>query len=433
MPEAASTVPPGFRSAMVTPSQSAIEETLLRVLAEPRVVAAREEARRLLEESPEAGVPDGEARLDDALGAWLVFLAFLETNGDPGHPHLCWTLTGTRRHWLGRAVPKAASWADCPDNVYRLAPIDPDSSYVIRGQLRPLHPAQFSFMIVRDRDLIPREDDNEILGIITDREMAIAADGSFEVTVGPEAPAGRLNHLQTKPGDLIRLCVRDTLSSWLQSPNELSLSRVAGPPAGSRSTEREIADRVAAKMSEWVRGWLAYGATIRGPREDNCPAVPQGRAGGWGYISFVPFDLSEDTAIVLTIDDGAAEYASNQILDVWGVQLDPLKTIASHTAPMSRPNPDGTYTYVVSAQDPGAANWLDTGGMRRGWLMTRWQGIPRTRLDGDGLVRDFRVVDVAALAAVLPEALLGVSRSEREAELRRRQALWGLRLAEGTR
>jgi hypothetical protein len=30
---------------------------------------------------------------------------------------------------------------------------------------------------------------------------------------------------------------------------------------------------------------------------------------------------------------------------------------ASRNNGQSTPNPDGTYTYVLSARDPGAANW----------------------------------------------------------------------------
>ena len=45
-------------------------------------------------------------------------------------------LGGTEFEWSGRTVPISGSVADCPDNIYRLAPIDPDSR--VRGEFRKL-------------------------------------------------------------------------------------------------------------------------------------------------------------------------------------------------------------------------------------------------------------------------------------------------------
>ena len=36
------------------------------------------------------------------------------------------------------------------------------------------------------------------------------------------------------------------------------------------------------------------------------------------------------------------------------------------------PEPDGSYRIVISAQDPGLPNWLDTGGHRRGTIFWRF-------------------------------------------------------------
>ena len=37
-----------------------------------------------------------------------------------------------------------------------------------------------------------------------------------------------------------------------------------------------------------------------------------------------------------------------------------------------QPEADGTYRIVLSAQDPGVPNWLDTGGHRRGTIFWRF-------------------------------------------------------------
>ena len=43
------------------------------------------------------------------------------------------------------------------------------------------------------------------------------------------------------------------------------------------------------------------------------------------------------------------------------------------------PNEDGTYTYVISATDPGVHNWIDSDGLREGILTLRMAEFPRRR------------------------------------------------------
>jgi hypothetical protein len=92
-----------------------------------------------------------------------------------------------------------------------------------------------------------------------------------------------------------------------------------GPAAAPPQPDAQVAERVAAGMSDWVGGWVRYGSTLQGPPEENALVAPYSRSGGWGYISFVRFHLEDDEAIVLSMDDAASEYASCQITDIWGI------------------------------------------------------------------------------------------------------------------
>jgi hypothetical protein len=294
-----------------------------------------------------------------------------------------------------------------------------------------MHPAQFSFMLIRDADLTPSGADNTVLAGLNSRDMRIAADGSFTVTIDAEPANGRPNHLQSQPGALIRMLIRDTCSSWLQNANELQIKRVSGPPPGPTPDKAAIAKGVAKKLSGWVSGWLAYISNLYGPPADNVLVPPSGRTGGWGYISFVRFNVADDEALVMTIDDGGAEYCGGQITDVWGILTDPQDYLSSYTALQSVRNADGTYTYVVAPRDPQTANWLETAGMHRGWLAFRWQGMPHTRTTADGLVRACRVVKASELSSVLAPALRNVKADQRQREKQQRTGEWRLRLAAG--
>jgi hypothetical protein len=75
---------------------------------------------------------------------------------------------------------------------------------------------------------------------------------------------------------------------------------------------------------------------------------------------------------------------------------------------------------------------MDTAGMHKGWMMVRWQGIPKTRTNGDGLVRDFRVVKVSDLPSLLPSEAMGITAAQRQDEREQRQSEWRLRIADGT-
>jgi hypothetical protein len=421
---------PGFKSVLATSHQETAERMVLRILADSRVRAARERARGLLEANPLARLADGKARLEYALEAWTCFLAFQEANADPAHPLVVWTPTNCANTWFGHTVPAAGGAIDNPDNIYRHIPVDASSRYEVHGQLRPMHPTQFTFQLLYHDGTIPTGNDNTSLGMLGSKDMLITAEGSFVVTVDSQPANGRPNHIQSRPGALLRLLIRDTVTNWLQSPNVITVKRVDGPatPVVDEST---VTARVADQLYDWVGGWLRYISQWAGPPPENALIPPYGRAGGWGYISPMRFRLGDDEAMIVTIDDAAAEYASVQLTDLWTMATDPQKFLSSYTSAQSRQNGDGTYTYVVAPRDPGTPNWIDTAGMHQGWIAIRWQGVPRTRTNSDGLLREVRVVKTGDLRSILSPEGRAVTPEQRRQELQQRVDEWRLRTAGG--
>jgi hypothetical protein len=239
--------------------QDTINKLVLNALAAPQVRDARESARKILESNPLASLPDGRARLDYALDAWLTFLAYKEANADPARPRVVWSPNGATYSWLGQTVPVTGASIDCPDNIYRLIPLDASSRYEVHGQLRPMHPAQFSFQLLRDAEMAPSGNDSTSLGVLNSRDMVLSPEGSFTITLDAEPVAGRSNHLQLTPGPLLRLLLRDTLSSWQQSANTITIQRLIGPlelesllPADSLGITHDQRDRDRQKRrQEW--------------------------------------------------------------------------------------------------------------------------------------------------------------------------------------
>jgi hypothetical protein len=424
-------VPPGFKSTLATPDEAAVERLALRIIEDARVRAARADARRFLEDNPLSQLADGKARLDIALDAWINFFALQEANSDPDRPIANWVCNSSAYTWFGHTVPVSGGSIDNPDNIYRLIPLHGDARYEIRGQMRPMHSAQFTFQLLAHDNIIPRGNDNTSLGMVHSRDAAIGPDGAFTVTVDSHPAGGRPNHIRAPSGQFLRMVCRDTTSSWLQNPNALTVQRVGGPPLKPAPNEATVIERVALGLMAWVRGWLDYVAQFAGPPPENMLVKPYGRAGAWGYISPMRFRLADDEAMVVTIDDGASDYAAIQITDVWTIAPDPQKFVFSYTNKQSHLNDDGTYTYVIAVKDPGAANWIDTAGMHQGWVAIRWQDVPRTRTSSDGLLRDVRVVKSSDLVSLLPAAARGMTSEQRKREVKQRTDDWRLRLATG--
>ena len=88
-------------------------------------------------------------------------------------------------------------------------------------------------------------------------------------------------------------------------------------------------------------------------------------------------------------------YQGAQVGSDWYASTDYETHQTSLTKAQAVTDPDGLMRFVVSEQNPGIANWLETTGHRTGALMLRWQ-----RLDRDLTRRDGPTVEVVPFDAV---------------------------------
>ena len=116
-------------------------------------------------------------------------------------------------------------------------------------------------------------EDSHSLGVLTLAEIEVDADGRFTLSVDPGPADGRRNHLQVKPGAKL-LFVRDSMHDWSrESPIELEVTRLSGPPAAPID-ESELARRAVADCR-------ARGAVLdRLDAQVVRPAAAQRRAAG---------------------------------------------------------------------------------------------------------------------------------------------------------
>jgi hypothetical protein len=173
-----------------------------------------------------------------------------------------------------------------------------------------------------------------------------------------------------------------------------------------------------------VRFWAHYHETWLGGIEPNSIAGPVGRDGGWGYIAGLRFKLASDEALLVSRTTGGARYIGFQLCNLWMISPDARRFQSSLNLAQACPDVDGSYTYLISATDPGTANWIDSAGLNEGFALLRWQVMP-PGADKDDLVRDFRVIKLTDVTSLIGVAK--ISREERAAQLLVRDAEYASR------
>ena len=291
---------------------------------------------------------------------------------------------------------------DNPDAIYFHAYIEDEAEYVVTGRRGTT--ADLSFQVMNG-NYSPVEAPDSVAAF-DDRAIDVAADGSFEVRFGPAREHAPANYFALARGSSI-LIVREVYSDWsTEERGQLRIHRVdtLGTVPEPATVER-MAKRyaVAAKMLVGrIHTWFAFPDWFTYKEPVNTLTVPQVTPGGLSsqFSSIGHYDLTDDQALVVTVPKADCAYQAIQIGSAWYISTDYVHHQTSLTAAQSVVDPDGMLRYVVSEQNPGIANWLETTGHSRGVMMLRWQRLSRELTAEDGPRVD--LVKTDELADVLP-------------------------------
>lgn len=320
---------------------------------------------------------------------------------------------------LRSPYPVGRAGLDNPDNVYRFIRLDPKASYVITSRRNSSYNVYFQLLSGQ-----PGEENSlhETLGFLTGDDLDADRRGRFRVTLD-RRPASMVDgpHLQL-PGDGTVLVVRDTLNDWAtEAPARMSIRQVS---RGRQDLATgDAADEVARRTTDAVRFWNAYTSQLQRIGA-NTVLAPKSSVGGMpGQVSsFGRFALRTDQALVLTVEPADAEYLGIQLGDNLFASLNYWDRTSSRNLTQTHRNADGTITYVISASDPGVANWIDNGGDVEGLVFLRWQGLAVGEVPAPV---DVRIMDVSDVATDLPDQR--ISQAERRDELKQRRAAFDRR------
>ncbi|MDD7811410.1 hypothetical protein PP713_02365 [Mycobacterium sp. CSUR Q5927] len=153
------------------------------------------------------------------------------------------------------------------------------------------------------------------------------------------------------------------------------------------------------------------------PIQGTTEASPGGPLLPGQFGSGVHFQLESDQALILKVPVLNAPYGNISVDDAWTTGAPAALAQSSLNNTQAFHGSDGFVYYVVSSQDPGVANWIDSGDLRDGLAVLRWQGVtgavPTTPPTAT-------VVDIADVRDHLPADMPLVSAAERAADLQER-------------
>lgn len=305
-----------------------------------------------------------------------------------------------------------------PDTVYLTAAIDGAGTYRLTGD-RGTAP---------DVSLMPMGGPTaaglKTYLAINLRSFDVDADGRLDLVLSAQRPEGHTGEWCEIATDVRSLMLRSVSDDWGQHRDPvLAITRLDCP---SRR-ERPAADALAASLAglvPMVEGTLAFGmrkvAALRTGGFVNMVTTVDYSAGGglagqWYHEGV--FELASGQALVVEADlRGGVDTMSLALTDALGCTLDWANAQTSLNRNQAHMDADGILRFVLSGEDPGVANWLDTMGHAVGVMQFRWTGSPEVpRLS-------FRLAHVEEVLSGLPPGTCCVSRGEREAILRKRAA-----------
>ena len=293
-----------------------------------------------------------------------------------------------------------------------------------------------------------------------DHGLVVNPDGTFTIDIGPTEPSGAVNFINdtdaTTNGDA-SLLIRDVLGDWAQGPGSISIQCVSDCPAffsipstgifPSADTATADIDSLTGASTTQITSvdsllttlFTAFGnivgpfnqenmglAEVAGdelPANTMSPLAPETSVFATGLpsaeVSGGNFDLDPSEALIVKVPDVAAAYSGIELMNVFGAALPYTLAQTTLNNTTAFDDPDGYTYYVVSATNPGVANWLDSNGVTSGEIFARFENLP-DGTDPTGLPVTTELVPVADVASYLPADTPTVSPAEYAADMSER-------------
>jgi len=281
-------------------------------------------------------------------------------------------------------VPIATKWkkllGDNTDTVYYYTNVDGRGVYRIRGQRGDTCYLSFIAHAGPDRahHLTQRTVSN-----LNHQEIAFDADGSFEVTLSKERPAGVRNWMKLEDDAACIITREYYFDRATDRPASYAIERIDsyGPPPPL--TRDEIARRFRA-----VIDFMRVTFTIVPMRVDNWNECAEPfrftfSHPSWGTPDNIYarcfYKLEPDEALVIEGLTVPCAYWGIQLWNIFMQSHDYRHHRSSVNLRQAGLEPGDPFRVVIAHTDPGIPNWLDTAGHTIGAAFVRWlcaDGLP---------------------------------------------------------
>jgi hypothetical protein len=353
-------------------------EALIRSVMEGRVWedfcdGLRSAGRIVLDAAPEDAFDRAEGLRYVGRLATHALRSFLEES-DPAHPR------------LSASTPKIGG--DNPDFVYTNCVVSGRFEYRLRGERADAQRIGFGTY----HGGLGTPEGLQSSGYLTDADLAIEADGSFEIALSARPQAG--NWLPMRP-ETNQLTIRQTLlDRRREAPARFEIARCGSPEppapldpaqfASSLGRARGFVEGVTRQFVAWSQTFAARPNQLH-PIPPELASTARGDPSTLYYNGY--FELAEDQALVVDLEPPRCEYWNLQVCNHWLESLDFMEYTTHYNQKTAKLRPDGSVRIAIARRDPGVPNWIDTAGHARGAIALRWVNAdrdsqPRTRVVG---------------------------------------------------
>lgn len=312
-----------------------------------------------------------------------------------------------------------------PDDDYYATPIDHTGVYRLSGFRGTVRRIDFQ---IGTGTLIPRGVmDEDIVGLTLANydldSIEHQQNGAFEVVLSPDRPSGYEGAWWKLHPKTSYLMVRQIFYDWVgEVPGRLAIERLDRPAAKPRPSAADLEAnlrQIALWTEQTVLLSIAFAEEIK--RQQGINRLAYKDLTRYGEIvtqryAYGGFDLAPDEALIIEARiPERCRYWSIHLMDDFAFTHESVhrqSILNGHTAQVDE---DRMFRCVISAQDPGVINWLDTSGYATGLMQARWEECSKwpehrvTKVD----ISDVRGHFPANTALVTPE--------QREASIRLRR------------